>query len=351
MRRRPVRSQLALSLWVLSACATAAPPAKPETPGPPAPPPAPVAPVSERTREELQVAPWEIILSGVRGEAGPSEVVTARNLVERPVTVSAVKLAGEGAPLFHLTQAPTFPVTIPAKGSISVEVGFAPPAGAEAGLKRAVLRFQTGLDPDDGPAADLSALVLSGREPEAEPPLAQIVESLGFSIDVGGRTLQLVDAPESAGERITQPALFERARSGPVAINPVARFSADGPVAYGYYAAGNSLRNVDARPLGVMSPGQNQTLNPGLEPGGITSFDPGPIRFGLWVDGTAGGDRGFSEARRNRGKRPAAVRVYPLRARGGAPIPEAYLIAFGEAARGDYQDGVFVLWNVKLASP
>ncbi len=317
-------------------------------------------PAVEKVREQLQVAPWEIVLSGVRGEPGPTETVTARNLVDRPVTVSSIKLMGEAAPLFTVKDAPALPVVIPARGTLSVEVALGAPVTAEAGLKRAVLRFQTGDAADDGPAADLSALVLSGREPEAEPPLQQVVESLGFAIDVGGAGLQLA---ADKGEQITRTALFERARPGPVALNPVARFSTDGAVAYGFYLAGNSLKEVDTRQLGVISAGQNQTVNPGLEPDAITSFDPSAgeagageagagtaVRFGVWMDGLEGGDRVYTENRRNRGENRAAARVFPLRARGGAPIPDAYLIAFGNAARADFQDGVFVLWNVKLAA-
>jgi hypothetical protein len=41
--------------------------------------------------------------------------------------------------------------------------------------------------------------------------------------------------------------------------------------------------------------------------------------------------------------------VFPLRSRGGEKIPDAYLVAFGTATRNDFQDGVFVLWNVKIA--
>jgi hypothetical protein len=338
-------------VWVLPACATAPPPAPPQKPAATATASPVTAPMVEKMREQLQVAPWEIVLSGVRGEQGPTETVTARNLVDRPVTVSSIKVMGEAASLFTVKDAPALPITIPAKGTLSVEVALGAPVTAEAGLKRAVLRFQTGEQPDVGPAADLSALILSGREPEAEPPLQQIVESLGFAVDVGGRTLQL--AADTGGEQITSVALFERARPGPVALNPVARFSPDGALPYGFYRAGTSLTSVDTRQLGTVSAGQNQTVNPSLEPDAITSFDPGDGRFGIWMDGPnadgSTGDRVYSENRRNRGKPRALARVFPLKSRGGAPIPDAYLIAFGTAERADFQDGVFVLWNVKLA--
>jgi hypothetical protein len=329
-----------LSLGIAGCATTAAkstPAAKPIDP-------AAGGPMVEKTREELQVAPWEIALSGVRGEGETTESVTAKNLLDRPVTVASVNVLGDAAPLFAVKSAPVFPATIPAHGTLSVELSFRPPSDAEAGLKRAVLRFQTGSERDDGPATDLSALVLQGREVDAEPPLQQIVETLGYAIDVGGKELQL---PEAGGADQVAASLFERARPGPVAVNPVARFSEDGALGYGYYLPGTSLKQVDTRQLGVLSAGQHQTLNPSLEPDAITSFDPGTGRFGIWM-GTPE-KLTFSENRRNRGEQRSLARVFPLRARGGAKIPDAYLVAFGTAARNDFQDGVFVLWNVKIA--
>jgi hypothetical protein len=297
-------------------------------------------------REQLQVAPWEIALSGVRGEAGPTEMITARNLVDRPVTISAISVTGAEASCFSLKGVPALPVTLPAKGSVTVELGLQPPADAVPGLKRALLRFQTGAAAEDGPAADLSALVTAGRTPETEPPLQQIVETLGYAVDVGSRTLRLPYPPAAGGDQVPAT-LFQRANKAPVAINPVARYSADGRIPFGYYLP-KSPKDADVRRLAVLSEAQHQTLNPAIEPGGFTSFDPGETRFGIWL----GDDERptFSEAQRNKGKARALARVFPLKARGGSAIPDAYLLTFGDAARGDYQDVVFVLWNVKLTT-
>jgi hypothetical protein len=342
-----LRWRTVIPLWVLTGCSTLT------TPGPVKPPasqpaPAPVAPPGmsvEKVREELQVAPWEIAVCGVRGEPGPTETITARNIVDRPVTITAIQVMGEAAPAFKIDGRPSLPATVPAKGSLSVELTLQPPADATPGLKRGVLRFQTGATLEDGPAADLAALVTRGREPDAEPPLQEIIESLGYAVDVGARTLKLPKVTqEGAAGAGTAIAFFKRARTAPVAINPVARFSADGRVPFGYFLPGTSLKTVDQRRLAVLAEGQHQTLNPSIEPGGFTSFDPGDNRFGIWM----GPDERvtYSETRRNRGKQRGLARVYPLRARGGAAVADTYLIAFGEEARADYQDVVFVLWNV-----
>ena len=327
---------------LLAGCKALVPPAPPPAVAvaPAAPPPAPGMSV-EKVREELQVAPWEIALCGVRGETGASETVTARNVLDQPVTVNAIEVLGEAAPAFKIVGRPALPTVIPAKGSLSVDLTLQPPADFTPGLKRGIVRFQTGLTAEDGPAADLYALVTRGRNPDDEPPLQEIIESLSYGVDVGGRTLKLAKMADQ-----TAVPFFQRANKAPVAINPVARFSADGRVPFGYFLPGNSLKNVDRRRLAVLSEGNHQTLNPPVEPGGFTSFDPGETRFGIWI----GPDEHvvYSEARRNRGKPRGLARIYPLKARGGAAVADAYLIAFGDEDRADYQDAVFVLWNVKL---
>lgn len=376
MRPATTGWKLWLAVWVLGSCATttspgapaggaAIPPAAPggaaastETAAKSAKPASP--PALEKVRQELQFAPWEVALSGVRGEAGPTEMVRARNLLDRPVTISNVKVVGDAATLFSLKGAPAFPVAIPAGGSLSVEVALGPPADATVGLQRGALRFQTSDVADEGPSADLAALVLSGREPEAEPSLQQIVEALGFAVDVGGKTLQLAATAQSPGDQVVGAVLFQRSRATPVAVNPIARFSADGPVPFGYYLPGSSLRNVDTKQLGILVAGQAGTLNPEVEAGAETSFDPGDTRFGLWVTTpalpasvatakrAAQPVRAFTESRRNRGSPRSMARIFPLRARGGAAIPDSFLVAFGDVARADYQDAVFVISNVKL---
>jgi hypothetical protein len=160
------------------------------------------------------------------------------------------------------------------------------------------------------------------------------------------------------GAEVAVP-LFQRAKPGPVALNPVARFSPEGPVSFGYYPASQPLPAKNARaalpwPLGTLGADQNQTLNPDLEGEGSASFDAGDAPFGVWIRRGTQPAR-FSEDRRNpEDKRnPTAtkhvMRIYPLRTRGGDSVPDAFLIAADEGGDGDYQDCVFVLWNAKAA--
>src|SRR3954469_21917838 len=100
---------------LLVACKSLIPPAPPPpvpAAAPAAPPPPPGMSV-EKVREELQVAPWEIALCGVRGETAASETVTARNVLAEPVTVNAIEVLGEAAPAFKIVGRPVLPTVIP----------------------------------------------------------------------------------------------------------------------------------------------------------------------------------------------------------------------------------------------
>ena len=123
----------------------------------------------EKVREELQLAPWDLAFSAIRGTGVATETVTARNLTDEPVTVRALPVLGDGAPPFELRNPPKLPAIVPPKGQLSVEVTFAPPASAALGVHRALLRFQTGPTPEDGPGTDLSALATVGRAGDHEP--------------------------------------------------------------------------------------------------------------------------------------------------------------------------------------
>lgn len=350
---------IALFSLALIGCATSAPPPAAATAAVAQDSPAGAGFAVEKMREELQVAPWEIAFSGVRGEGGMQETVTVRNLVDHPVEIRAIQVVGEGARMFALLDLPPLPVVIPAKRTMSVGLAFRPPANTEAGVERAALRFQLGKEVTDGPAVDLSALVLASNAADAEPSLRQIVDALGFAIELPAPGAALVLASASGAARAaaaaSRPAptaiAFSRARPSPVAINPVARFSVDGALPFGYRVLdpvrpGAAAAAAAVRPVGVLSDGQHQTLNPELEADGQTTFDPGESPFSIWI-------RTANSAVDTSVPRPGslAARAYPLRSRGGAPIANAYLLAFGDPAADDLQDCVFVLWNVKIAGP
>jgi hypothetical protein len=296
-----------------------------------------------RVREDVQVTPLEAVFSGVRGEGETEESVAIRNTGTTPIQLSAVEVVGQEAAAFKITSKPDLPITLMPAAQVAVSVAFAPARDANPGVHRAMLKVLLGPARDEGPPVDLSGLVLMGRYGDKEPPLQQVLEALGFSVDVGRADLRLGTLADPLGDEVPVPR-FQRAHASPVSIYPVARFSATDRLPYGYYAGDSAPQ---PHPLGAVAADQDQKLNPELEPDALTTFDPGDASFGVFVN--LGKRYGYTEDRMNTGAIRHLARVYPLKSRTGARIPEAYAIAFENTGDGDYQDLVFIVWNVKPA--
>jgi hypothetical protein len=327
-----------LALVVLGGCA----PVRPSSPRPAAAPDA--GPRVQKVREDLQVTPLEAVFSAVRGEEEMEENVAIKNTGSEPLQVSAVEVVGQDAASFRLVSKPDLPITLIPNAQVSVSVAFAPPREIDPGVCRAMLKILLGPTREEGPPVDLSGLALSGKKGDKEPPLRQVLEALGFAVDVGGAELRLGTASEPLGEEAPVPR-FQRARRGPISLYPVARFSSGERLPYGYYSGDGG---PEPHPLGAVAADQDQKLNPDIEPDAMTTFDPGDGSFGLFLN--MGKRYTYTEERMNTGAVRHAARVYPLKSRMGAAIPEAYAIAFEYTGDGDYQDLVFVIWNVKPAS-
>ena len=324
--------------WLLFAgllsfsCATVPkPPEKTEAPPP-------VAPHLEKMREPLEVLPLELFFSGVHGVTSSSESVTIRNTGDESVAISDLMIVGSQAITFKLSNLPPLPLLLRPSLSVTVSVGFAPPADAEPGVHRARLRIVRSGD-DDGPPCDMSALVTKGTDLASEPPVQQILDTLGYAPEKALAT----PGSDTASQGLS--GLFQHAKPGNVGLYVVARYSQDEVSSYGTYSTQNG--KLVTKPMGNIAKGHNQTLNPELEGEGQTSFDPGDTAFGIFV--RLPKRTLYSEDQRNSDGAKHAMRVYPLRSRGGAQVPDALLVVVDEDGDGDFQDYVFTLVNVKPA--
>jgi hypothetical protein len=297
----------------------------------------------QKVHEDLRVTPLEAVFSGLRGEGESEESVAIKNTGSAPVQVSALEVVGQEATSFKITTKPDLPITLVPNAQVSLSVAFAPTRDAAPGVHRAMLKILLGPEREEGPPVDLSGLVLAGKRGDKEPPLGQVLEALGFSVDVGSHELRMGITPEAQGEEAHVPR-FQRANASPVALYPVARFASGERLPYGFYTGDAT---PELHPLGAVSADEDQKLNPEIEPDAITTFDPGPGSFGVFLN--LGKRNSFTEDRLNGGPIRHAARIYPLKSRTGAVIPDAFAIAFEYSGDVDYQDVVFVLWNVKPA--
>ena len=195
---------------------------------------------------------------------------------------------------------------------------------------------------------DLTGLCTKGLEGENKAPLSDIVDALGYNVNLGWTTSANHCLPELQGDELAS-SLFQKAGNGKVEIIPVARYSPDFNLPFGFYVINES--KPDIHQVGVLAKAasfpEHQTLFPALE-SGSNFFDPGKNSFGFYATGPA--HSAYSEDVWNMLYFPAnavhATRMYPIRSKAGKPIVNTYLLCFEEAKNGDYNDYVFIVKNI-----
>jgi hypothetical protein len=292
------------------------------------------------TAAGLVVSPSELVFGAVQQTQAEPQVITLENTGSAPLTLESIALdtAAPGTAAFELV-APPAPGTALAGGAMQeLEVQFNP--SAEQLYESSIVIQASGAAAETRVA--LFGLGTQGLEGENEPFLKIVLTALGYDVDVGGEGLLSTTTPLVGSEVAAQR--FEASGAEPIELVPVARYSPEEPIPYGYYTASAEIE------VGVISSDQFQELNPGTDAGSETTFAPPGAPFGIFTVSETHST--YSEDSKNAGNQVAhAVRSYPLKDRAGAAIPNAYLVCFEEAANGDYQDYVFTLRNVKPAAP
>jgi hypothetical protein len=292
---------------------------------------------------QLIAQPDSLVFSGTRAGDGAGtstqQTVTLQNSSDAPVQLNGVTFSPGAA--FGLVSPPAFPRLLDPGASLNLSVKLLP--GQSTGVLRATLRAV-----GDGAVGEVKLVGLraNGLEGDNEPPLAQIVKALDYGVNVGSSSLILGTGAGPIGDEVAAP-LFERASAAPVTLRPVARYSPDGPSAYGTFVLAGDVARTQVR--GTMAAGGHQTLNPPLQVGSQTTFDPGSQPFGIYLaaNGKYPTQDTFTLDRLNSGTTRHAVRTYPLKDSSGTVVKNSYLLAFEPSANGDYQDAVFVLENVR----
>lgn len=279
----------------------------------------------------------ELIFSGVKGNPSDAQRITLRNSGDAPLELTTLELSGPDEAAFELN-VPSLPLLLEPGGSAATTVTFLPEA---AGNHNATLQIESSDTSRGGVAIGLYGLGSEGQQGEGEPGLQQIVDTLGYQVEVGGDGLNLGTGGEPIGDEVIV-GLFERASDGPVTLSVVARYGPEGTLPYGFYTLAGSKPAL--REVGSIAAQDAQELLPPVATGG-GSFDPGTQAFGIYA--SVGDGTRYTLDALNRGELSHALRVYPLRDRAGNPVPDSYLIGLEEAANGDYQDALFVLGNVR----
>lgn len=253
-----------------------------------------------------------------------------------PVTATSVKLTSGDTASFKVLSYKKNKLTVVFKPS----PGFTGITKAKLHVKNSAGKSITEIN--------LTGLSSNGLEGENEATLSTITEALGYKINIGWTTLANNSLPALQGDEIPY-SLFRKAANGKVQIIPVARYSPDFELPFGYYINKNEM--PDKQQVGVLAKAgkypEHQYLFPSIATGS-NSFDPGSNTFGFYF--TSPTHSAWSEDAWNMLFYPDhavhATRIYQLRDNAGKLIANSYLLCFEEAKNGDYNDYVFVVKNI-----
>jgi hypothetical protein len=293
---------------------------------------------SSPSEQGFAVTPLELVFGAVQQTDAELQTVSIENVGSKAAMLTSVTLdaSASGTTPFSLVGAPPPNVDVAAGASHEVQVRFHPTA---IGLFESGVLIET--SPGQTFNVALFGLGTRGLEGENEPYLKIVLDALGYDVDVGGNALLSTTTP-LVGSEVAAPR-FEAAGAGMVELVPVARYSPEEPIPYGYYTNAEVV-------VGTISNDQYQQLNPTTDAGSMRSFAAPAGSFGIFT--TSKTHKTYTEDAKNAANPVKhAVRTYPLKDRAGAAIANAYLVCFEEAANGDYQDYVFTLSNVVPVAP
>lgn len=290
-------------------------------------------------QDGITVSPLELVFGAVQQTTTPAQTITLTSSSTAPTQLASLALdpMAPGTPAFELLAPPAAGTELMAGQQLELQVRFRPTG---------VALFESSLSITFGDSEKTSVALFGlgtkGLEGENEPFLKIVLDTLGYDIDVGGTGLLSTTTPLVGSEVAAQR--FKAAGAGAIQLVPVARYSPEEPIPYGYYTAGGEVE------LGVISNDQYQALKPKTDAGSESSFTAPAGEFGVFTSSKT--HKTYSEDAKNASNQVQhAVRTYPLRDRAGVAIANAFLVCFEEAANGDYQDYVFTLSNVEPVAP
>ncbi|MDQ3395071.1 MAG: Ig-like domain-containing protein, partial [Bacteroidota bacterium] len=174
--------------------------------------------------EKSQIASVEkeVIFSSLKTETTAPKLGSIKNNGDKSVTITNLSFEGANNTTFEILNKPTLPIILAPAEILNLDIVFKP--SGTVGPLQAFLNVYV----DNSSVPDLNigmyGLSANGFEGNDEPPLNDIVKTLGYNINVGGTTLTLSTQAALIGEEVYAQ-LFQKVGAGNVEIVPVARYS------------------------------------------------------------------------------------------------------------------------------
>ena len=313
---------------------------------------------------DISVAQTAMYFNDPRGGSNsPAEQLVIRNNGTAPLSIPSdgLKIVGSDAAMFAFSPMPTLPLTIPAGGTLILNIVFKPTSSTALTVKTAAVEIRSN-DPDQSfVSVTLRGLPTTGTGGQNEPSLQRILDLYQIPVNVGDANPDNTDLFNATDLLVTPNDELDmqrlvKAGAGDVVIEPLAVFGVSSTPAlrFGWYHAGTSDAKSE---LFTVARSDAQSVSPTAI--GTTVFDPGARTFGVYTSWPGFSNvEIFSEDALNTAELNPAyrhkVRFYPLKNRDGSVVPNAYVVAFEEftaEANGAYdnQDIVAIVRNVRPA--
>ncbi len=295
---------------------------------------------------KIAASPKELIFEMTvnnEGENTDTQTVEVSNDGNEVLNISSASITGDFAAQFDAVQ-PAGAIAINPGDSQIYTVTYAPILdGSDLGYQEAALTLESDATENPTFSIGLHALKKAGFEGGEEPHFQDVVDALGIGIDVGWTSLGSSTAPAPVGDEV-EVERWVKATDAPINVTPVGRYSPAEELPFGWYTNDGS---VTTNEVGILAGdlASAQTLFPPIVTGN-SSFDPQGAVFGFYVESQSFGRFNYTEDALNTDGVDHRTRIYPMADRKGNPIDNSYLIAFEDAANGDYQDYIFIIDNV-----
>jgi hypothetical protein len=208
-------------------------------------------------------------------------------------------------------------------------------------------------DPNSPASVTLNGIGTAGTGGSNQPSLLRILEAYDIPTQVGETNVSNATYPQPPAGNSQEVSMQQlvKAGSGPVTIDVLASFTNSEPKPYilGYYAPGNPAAKTQ---LFYTPTSESQSVY--VQPQGITSFDPGSARFGMYFYSSAYGYYGYSEDALNTWDTTddRKFRFFPMETSNGTVVPDEYIMTSTEydaPAGYDFTNIVAIISNVEPA--
>nr|MDQ3393887.1 malectin domain-containing carbohydrate-binding protein [Bacteroidota bacterium] len=222
---------------------------------------------------KIEVDKNKLFFSSIKENPSGIETVTIKNLGASSLLVEP-RILDDANKAFKVINSNEEILEIAPNEAITLKIQY---ISLYSGITKSLLVLKSNDPESELISIDLYGLSSEGQDESQEPSLKEIVQALGFNVDIGFSGQYSDQQIYPIGDEILLQS-FIKANEGPVKLELVARYSPAEAITFGYFPVSTSDTYLE---LGSLSKDQNNTLYPKFELEELL-FEPFNSLFGLY---------------------------------------------------------------------